>query len=188
MDFSHYSDDTVQMAVDLVNTHEHYSGADSLVDVDGLRAFLDRYGNQWHGVDFEHVTPTQRDLAEIRELRDRLRSVFDAETVEAAADVLNDLLERTAATPRVSLHGAGPHLHFEPGRGRLADRIGAAAAMALSVVLVDFGFERFGTCESSTCDDAFIDTSRNRSRRHCSTTCTTRENVAAHRRRAGKQH
>jgi len=183
VDFSHYSDDTVQLAVDLVNTLELHAGRDSLDSLEGLRAFVDSHWEQWGGVDCSVTPPTEQDLGELRALRARLRSVFLAETAEVAAVALNDVLLASRAAPRVSLHGAGPHLHFEPDTGRLADRIGAATAMALSVVLCDFGFERFGICESSTCDDVYIDTSRNRSRRHCSTTCTTRENVAAHRRR-----
>lgn len=186
MDFSHYSDDTVQLAVDLVNTLEKFAGVDSLETLDDLRAFVDEHWEQWGGVDCSVTPPTEQDLAEIRALRSRLRAAFDAGSAEAAAVALNDVLLSSRAAPRVSLHGAGPHLHFEPDTGRLADRVGAATAMALSVVLCDFGFERFGSCQSSTCDDVFIDTSRNRSRRHCSTTCTTRENVAAHRKRAAE--
>jgi predicted RNA-binding Zn ribbon-like protein len=59
--------------------------------------------------------------------------------------------------------------------------------MGLSVVLIEGGYERFGTCSSTTCEDVFVDTSRNRSRRHCSVLCTTRENVAAYRRRKKAQ-
>ena len=55
--------------------------------------------------------------------------------------------------------------------------------MGLTVALIQGGFDRFGICQSSRCDDVFVDTSRNRSRLHCSDTCTTRENVAAHRAR-----
>jgi predicted RNA-binding Zn ribbon-like protein len=184
VDFSHYNDDTVQLAVDLVNTLERYSGEDSLTTLDDLRTFVDTHWEQWGGVDCSVTEPTEQDLAEIRALRARLRSAFDADSAEAAALRLNDVLLSSRAAPRVSLHGAGPHLHFEPDTGRLADRVGAATAMALSVVLCDFGFERFGICESSTCEDVYIDTSRNLSRRNCSSTCTTRENVAAYRKRA----
>ncbi|CAN5768492.1 hypothetical protein BH23ACT5_BH23ACT5_02510 [soil metagenome] len=51
------------------------------------------------------------------------------------------------------------------------------------MLVADEGLARLGVCASNTCDDVFIDTSRNRSRRHCTTTCGTRENVAAYRRR-----
>jgi predicted RNA-binding Zn ribbon-like protein len=55
--------------------------------------------------------------------------------------------------------------------------------MGLSVALIEGGFDRFGRCNASTCDDVFVDGSRNHSRLHCSDKCTTRENVAAHRAR-----
>jgi predicted RNA-binding Zn ribbon-like protein len=55
--------------------------------------------------------------------------------------------------------------------------------MGLGVALIEGGLERFGICDASTCDDVFVDISRNRSRRYCSDTCTTRQNVAAYRRR-----
>lgn len=188
MDFAHYSDTTVQMAVELVNTHNPASStpseADQLLDLESLRAYLDRFEDEWHGEDWAAREPEDRDLEEVRVLRERLRSVFKAADSADAASVLNELLADTAAGPRISHHGDGPHLHFEPGRACMADWLGAATAMGLTVVLCDYGFERFGTCGSTTCDDAYIDTSKNRSRRHCSSTCTTRENVAAHRQRA----
>ncbi len=180
MDFSHYSDQSVQMAVDLVNTA---TGDDGLADVASLQAFLAPYEDEWVELSDHCAELTERDLVEVREVRRRLRSVFEAPDQEAAAATLNELLADTRATPRISLHGDGPHLHFEPSRGRVAEWLGAASAMGLGVVLCDHGLERFGTCAAGDCDDAFVDTSRNRSRRHCSTSCTTRENVAEFRRR-----
>ena len=185
MDFSHYSDSVVQMAVDLVNTFEKSSAADHLTTVEDLHAFLEQHRDEWHDDDWGvPAGPTEADLAEVRALRERLRAVWDIGTVEGATPTLNDLLADTAATPRISLHHGRPHMHFEPRRGKVSDWLGSAAAMALSVVVVDHGYERFGICDSATCEDVYVDTSRNMSRRHCSTTCTTRENVAAHRRRA----
>jgi predicted RNA-binding Zn ribbon-like protein len=61
--------------------------------------------------------------------------------------------------------------------------LGAITAMGLASVIVENGVERFGVCDSSGCNDVYIDTSRNRSRRHCSNTCSTREAVAAYRKR-----
>jgi len=82
--------------------------------------------------------------------------------------------------------GAEPHLHFEPMDASPARWLGAVTAMGLSTVLIEDGLDRFGMCGSTTCDDVFVDTSRNKSRRHCSDTCTTRENVAAYRERLKK--
>ena len=123
-------------------------------------------------------------LPEVRALRSRLREVFTATNERQAAASLNAVLQDVSATPRVSVHGKRPpHLHFEPEGGSPARWLGAVGAMGLTTALIEGGFERFGRCASTTCDDVFVDTSRNRSRLHCSDSCTTRESVAAYRRR-----
>jgi predicted RNA-binding Zn ribbon-like protein len=43
--------------------------------------------------------------------------------------------------------------------------------------------DRVGTCASDDCERAFFDSSRNGSRRFCSTTCQNRVKAAAFRRR-----
>jgi len=184
VDFSHYSDQSVEMAVELINTTNRYSGGDELEAIDGLRTFLDRYQDEWHPGDWHGLELTESDRREVVSLRERLRSVFDTTEEAGAAELLNGILADVAATPRISLHSGGAHLHFEPTRGRVAQWLGAATAMGLAVVLVDYGIERFGTCSAGDCVDAYVDTSRNRSRKHCSTSCTNRENVAAYRQRA----
>lgn len=181
MDFGHYTDEPVSMAVGLVNTFEEFGREEHLRSTEDLAAFLGEYAESWPETSGRI---RDRDLDEIRALRARLRVVFTAEDEESAADQLNEILEDAAAIPRVSVHaGARPHLHFEPIDGSVAKWLGAVTAMGLSIVLVEDGLDRFGICESSTCDDVFVDTSRNRSRRHCSDTCTTRVNVAAYRER-----
>lgn len=181
MDFSHYSDRPAQVAADLVNTINPVSGNDTLETADDVVRFIEEHLGDWEPVRFQ---AGERDLEHARELRSRLRRVWEASDAEEAAATLNRILTDVSAIPRVSLHGkAGPHLHFEPeGRGAV-DWLGAVTAMGLTVALVEGGWERFGRCASETCDDVFIDTSKNRSRRHCSETCTTRESVAAYRRR-----
>ena len=116
-------------------------------------------------------------------MRRRLRHVIHATEAAEAADRINAILGDVAAAPRISVHGDGPHLHFEPTTGRVVDWLGAAAAMGLGIVLVEAGMERLGVCTADACEDVYVDVSRNRSRRHCSTACTTRENVAAYRAR-----
>jgi predicted RNA-binding Zn ribbon-like protein len=184
VDFSHYSDDPVQMAVDLVNTFEVAADAEHLSTADDVAEFVASHGEGW---DPPTDPPTEADLHEIQALRSRLRAVFDASDGSEAAAVLNQILADVGAVPRLSLHGEHPHLHFEPENGSLVSSLGAITAMGLSVALIEGSFERFGTCASTTCDDAFVDTSKNRSRRHCSDTCTTRENVAAYRERKRRE-
>lgn len=181
MDFSHYSDQPVAIAVDLVNTLDVLTGEDDLTTPEDVAAFIERALADWDPIEVE---PSERDLHEVRALRSRLREVWSSGDERGAAAVINAILVDVDATPRVSIHdGAEPHLHFEPAGGGVARRLGAITAMGLTVALVEGGYERFGSCASTTCDDVFIDTSKNRSRIRCSETCTTRESVAAYRRR-----
>jgi predicted RNA-binding Zn ribbon-like protein len=180
MDFSHYNDEPVQMAVDLVNTLDVATGEEKLVTPADVSQFISSHDGDWSQPGWEAA---ERDLHEVRVLRSRLRAVFDANDESRAVDTLNSILTDADAVPRLSLHGEVPHLHFETEDDTPARWLGTITAMGLAVALIEGGYERFGTCGSSTCDDVFVDASRNRSRRHCSDTCTTRENVAAHRAR-----
>jgi predicted RNA-binding Zn ribbon-like protein len=180
MDFSHYSDDPVQVAVDLVNTLNTVSGDEQLNSPTDVTAFIQSRDADWCEPGWE---ATQSDLDRVVALRSRLRAIFEAQDESEAADIINNVLSEADAVPRLSLHGDVPHLHFESDDDSPARWLGAVTAMGLTVALIEGGFERFGRCSSSTCDDVFVDGSRNRSRRHCSDTCTTRDNVAAHRAR-----
>jgi predicted RNA-binding Zn ribbon-like protein len=180
MDFSHYSDQPVQTAVDLVNSLDVISGVDKLGRPSDVEDFIVSHDGDWSRPDWR---AEERDLHETRALRSRLRQVFESSDEAEAADVLNDLLYDVDAVPRVSVHGPRPHLHFESEGGSPWRYLGAITAMGLSVALIEGGFDRFGICQSSSCANVFVDSSRNRSRLHCSDTCTTRENVAAHRAR-----
>ena len=181
MEFGHYTDEPVTMAVELVNTFEEFADIEHLNNPEDVAAFLEEYAAGWAEVPKKLG---DGDLHEVRALRTRLREVFLAGDQATAAGILNEILRDVAARPRVSVHaGASAHLHFEPKEGSAARWLGAVTAMGLSVVLVEEGMHRFGICGSSTCNDVFVDTSRNRSRRNCSDTCTTRENVAAYRER-----
>ena len=178
MNFSHYSDQTVELAVDLVNTDE--LTGDEIGSVAELAAFLTRYESLLHT---DQTPVTEQDLKKLHRLRDDLRAIFTAPDVEAAVSDLNMLLEKYNTTPRVSMHDGEPHLHYEPGSATMAARVGTIAAMGLAGVIVEHGISRFGTCGASNCRDVFVDTTRNRSRVHCCHNCSTREAVAAYRKR-----
>lgn len=180
MDFSHYSGETVQMAVDLCNTLNAVTGDDTLTSPAAVTEFITSRNADWCKPGWE---ATSSDFDEVVALRARLRGVFDAADEMEAAELINTVLSEADAVPRLSLHGDGPHLHFESDDDSPATWLGAVSAMGLTVAIIEGGYERFGTCSSSACDDVFVDGSRNRSRRNCSDTCTTRENVAAHRAR-----
>ncbi len=181
MDFSHYTDEPVELAVALVNTLDDHSHDERLESPDDVKRFFGRHAKDWHG---DQIEISESDLHEVRAIRARLRDAMTAGDPALSATALNSLLDLAAARPRVSVHdGTDPHLHFEPADASPVRWLAGVTAMGLSIVLVEEGLDRFGVCNARTCDDVFVDTSRNRSRRHCSDTCTTRENVAAYRRR-----
>lgn len=178
MDFSHYTTTPVELAVSLTNTQGITQ--DQLADADQLLEFLDGYRSLWDGV---AKPPKKADLDAVHTLRSALREVFESGDEELAAERVNLLLEKYGASPRLSTHSGSPHLHFEPVESSMVCWLGAITAMGLASVIVEHGVDRFGVCDSGTCADVYVDTSRNKSRRHCSNTCSTREAVAAYRKR-----
>jgi predicted RNA-binding Zn ribbon-like protein len=116
----------------------------------------------------------------------RLREVFDdlhRGDIDAAASRLNDLL---------AVHLAHPHLAKEQGIWRLHHHAVDAALVPMWTAICAEGLarmigagygNRFHTCDANDCDCVFFDTSRNGSRRFCSTTCQNRTKTAAFRRR-----
>ena len=178
MDFSHYTTNPVKLAVSLTNTKG--LEVDELTTVQELSEFVEPYRFLWEGV---ARVPKKTDLESVHRLREKLRTVMEATDSAAAADALNHLLDDYGATPRVSTHNGEPHLHFEPIDTSMSSWLGAITAMGLASVLVECGLDRFGVCDADNCNDVYVDSSRNRSRRHCSNTCSTREAVAAYRKR-----
>jgi predicted RNA-binding Zn ribbon-like protein len=128
-------------------------------------------------------TVSGTDLQRVREVRDRLRKAFEVESEEECVRTLNDLLERAGARPHVTNHDGSWHLHYVPAEATLADHVAVTAAMGVASVISHFGFERLGICAADDCLDAFVDTSRNKSRRYCGDRCSSRMNVAQYRSR-----
>ncbi|HSJ84742.1 MAG TPA: ABATE domain-containing protein [Acidimicrobiia bacterium] len=178
MNFAHYGDRPAQLAVDLVNTYQ--TDRDEIGTLGELELFLGGFQDLRP---LGGASPTRSDLSEVRSLRDKLRQVFDSADEATAMGHLNDILAESGASPRISMHDGEPHLHYEPMGSSVTAWMAATTAMALAGVLVEHGVTRFGSCRSGTCRDVFIDTTRNRSRIHCGSSCATREAVAAYRRR-----
>ena len=112
-------------------------------------------------------------------LYDALLSLPD---VDRAAPSVNALLRDTKAAPKlVKGPGAPWHLHFgspDEATGWLAE-----LATAVAMLLGSDQVERLRQCEAARCDDLFLDATRNRTQRFCSTACQNRTKVAAHRAR-----
>jgi len=162
----------VERAVDLVN-------ADLTATLD-LVAHLEH--RPWLA---EQVTSP--DLAPLRAVQAELASLVDASAAgqgPAAVAVLNDLLARNPVRPQVSGHDESSwHLHVNDTGASVAETLTSEALLGLVLLVTEVGATRLGRCASTTCQRAFVDTSANNSRRFCSSRCSTRENVAALRRR-----
>lgn len=135
------------------------------------------------------VTLQRRAAEELIQLAGDLRSVFELLAQgrpDRAAMRVNVLLSRYQAAPQLAQHDGEPwHLHFHSQAkeaGRAVAR-GAMCVIALAVVVGSPGGTRLGVCGAAHCDRAFIDTSKNGSRRFCSSNCMSRTKVAAFRAR-----
>jgi predicted RNA-binding Zn ribbon-like protein len=174
-----YDDWRVELAFSLVNSFDpYYDQPESLRQPADLARFLQEWG----------ITPdrplNQRDLAQAHALRARLGAVFGMPAAAVAA-TLNDLLADARVLPRLGADATGGwrlELAAEPGTSAL-ERLTIEATLGLAQALERYGPARLRRCAASPCEEAFIDTSRNRSRRYCSQRCANRHNVAAFRRR-----
>lgn len=180
MPFSHDTELALVSAAAFVNTIE--GGTERLPD----RAALDRF------LDEERVSGvregTEEELRAVRDLRLRLRALWDAATEPADEDrlvaLVNRLLAEADASPRLVRHdGWDWHLHLTPPDAPLVDRLATEAAMAVADLVRSQDLDRLRTCSRHDCDNVFIDLSRNRSRRFCDQICANRAHVAAYRAR-----
>ncbi|MGI5130402.1 CGNR zinc finger domain-containing protein [Pseudonocardia sp. CA-107938] len=127
------------------------------------------------------------DAARIADLATKLRAVIedvDAGRVDDAARRVNDLLIETEARPTLARHDGEPwHLHFHAADAPPPISWVAPMATGLAVMIGNPSIERLGICTAPDCDRAYVDTSRNGTRRFCSTTCQNRVKTAAFRAR-----
>lgn len=177
MNFAHDTRLAMTATAALVNTAQ--SDGDRLAERVGLDVFLREhpYTGRIDGDDAE--------LRAVRELREQLRRVWDAER-DDAVELVNALLADSNAQPYLTRHDGqwDWHLHLSEPQAPLAQRIAAEVAMALADLIRLDELDRLRTCEAPDCDAALVDLSRNRSKRYCDTgNCGNRQHVAAYRAR-----
>ncbi|MEU6930049.1 CGNR zinc finger domain-containing protein [Streptomyces sp. NPDC046385] len=165
--------------VDLMNTAPQGDRADELDDLPALKAFVRAHkisdvGELGAG-----------DLRAVREVRDRFTAAFSAPDARIAATLINQLVASAGTTPQLTDHdGYDWHVHYFAPGASVSDHLAADCGMALAFIVVAGEQERLRRCEAPDCGRAFVDLSRNRSRRYCSSrTCGNRLHVAAYRAR-----
>ncbi|WP_066928037.1 CGNR zinc finger domain-containing protein [Streptomyces sp. NBRC 110611] len=172
----------LDVVVDLLNTAPGGGSPDApdrLADVAALEDFVRRHSFSDLGV----LGPG--DLAAVRSVRERFAEVFSAGDDRTAAERLNALVASAGTTPRLTDHDDYDwHVHYFAPGASAADHLAADGGMALAFLVVAGERERLRRCEAPDCRHAFVDLSRNRSRRYCdSRTCGNRLHVAAYRAR-----
>jgi predicted RNA-binding Zn ribbon-like protein len=129
----------------------------------------------------------ERDVAPLRRLRRELRPIFEASDggdEDEVVGLVNALLSKYPVSPHIAGHDSQSwHLHVAERGSSVAALITAECIMGLAMLVVDFGPTRLGVCSADKCDNVFVDTSPNQSRRYCSDRCSSRANVAAYRAR-----
>jgi predicted RNA-binding Zn ribbon-like protein len=177
VDFIGYRSDALGAAVELVNAVTA-APPEPPPAADQLRAILLEHGY------LAARAPAAAEPA-LRDWAVRLRTVFEAADVDAAAAAVNALLADVRVQPHLSGHDGQPwHLHYSPPSADVVDRLRATTAFALAMLVSECGIDRHGRCAATGCARVFADTSRNAARRYCSPACANRSAVAAHRARA----
>jgi hypothetical protein len=134
-----------------------------------------------------HRSVVEDDVSSLQGFQVELRPVFeasDADDVSLVVSSLNDLLARHPVTPMISDHDpTNLHMHVANKAASVAELLIGEALMGLANLVCDLGATRLGICSEPKCDNVFVDTSPNQSRRYCSDRCSSRANVAAFRAR-----
>lgn len=116
-------------------------------------------------------------------VRECAGALWEACAAEMAvrASLLNARLREFSFTPAVTEGGelGWQHRGQPPGEVFLRDLL---TASLLHVVLT-YGWESIGVCAAHDCVDIYVDASRRRPRKYCSSTCLNRARVRAHRAR-----
>ena len=176
--FAHDTEVSLAFAATLVNTDVNAgSDIDQLPDV----AALDELMSSWNWTGSR--THDAAELQAVRELRPRLRKIWESDKDEVVV-LANGLLLEFQALPQLVKHDEWDyHLHATPSDAPLATRMAVEAAMALvDVVRID-ELDRLRICGNYDCSDVFVDLSRNRSKRYCDLSCSNLAAVRAYRSR-----
>ena len=173
--FAHDTEVALTAAAALVNTDDR--DGERLPDIAALAEFLSTYG--WT----RRRDGTAAELQAVRDLRLRLRRIWEADEDEAA-EIVNALLSENNALPQLVRHDDWPyHVHAAPSDAPLASRIAVDVAMAFVDVIHHGELSRLRICEYHDCHSVVVDLSKNRSKRFCDLGCGNRAAVNAYRAR-----
>ena len=173
--FTHDTELALAAAAAWVNTDDD---VEQLPDPAALEAFVVHWG--WTG----SRTGDEAELRAVRDLRPRLRRMWELDR-DGVVTLVNDVLTEFRALPQLVRHdGFDYHLHATPSEAPLAARMAVEAAMAMVDVIRADELDRLRICANDDCNDVLVDLSRNRSKRYCDLTCSNLAAVRAYRSRS----
>ncbi len=172
--------DDLEVVRAFVNTRDVEEGTDALGTPEGLRGWLAGQGLASDQTAVRHV-----DVGLAQRVREALRALLlcnneGCEPEPAAIATLND----AAAQARLSVHFHGDgSAHLEPTVGGVPGALGQLLAVVYGSRR-EGSWERLKACRNDTCQWAFFDQSKNRSRHWCSMAdCGSQSKARAYRRR-----
>lgn len=129
---------------------------------------------------------SENDADDFVALAKRLRAIFvgiDGGDIDEAAELLNNILSEHPASPYLAKEEGVWHLHHHPADAAVLPMWTAICAEGLARMIGTQNAHRLGICVADNCDRVFADTSKNATRRFCSSTCQNRTKTAAFRAR-----
>jgi predicted RNA-binding Zn ribbon-like protein len=167
--------ETGLVVLDLVNTLDPaLADPERLPSTSALACFLHEH---------EIAAPVSaHDLVEVRALRAELRELVGpgrAAALEGAAELLAAIDARAALAER---DGRWVVVARAPAAS-VRDQLALRAVAELAELSGAPGIERLRRCAADPCTDAFVDLTRNGSRRFCSDRCSNRVHARLHRER-----
>ena len=187
VNFNSHTDLVVEVAVGLVNLltegedrSRKYLPPDGAERAQRITALFKAAGGR------REITDQEAD--EFGAVAAELREVFEsvaAGDIDAAAVGVNAMLDDTDARPALERHDGEPwHLHFHSAdETSMVKGWQAGCATGLAIVLGGELYDRLGVCTAPHCNRVYVDTTRNGSRRFCSTACQNRVKAASFRER-----
>jgi len=119
-------------------------------------------------------------------LAEQLRAIFvgiDGGDIDEVAELMNTILTEHPATPYLAKEEGVWHLHHHPADAAVLPMWTAICAEGLARMIGTQNAHRLGVCVAENCDRVFADTSKNATRRFCSSACQNRTKTAAFRAR-----
>ena len=172
--------DAADLLIAFVNTREMEEGTDEIADPEGLRDWVEEQTGEY--LPAPDAEAHRRALA----LRESLRAFLRANNgIEAGERELASLREAAERSRYRTALGADGRLTLIPARADLSG-FEARLLLAIECLQAQGAWPRLKACTDETCQWAFFDATRNRSRTWCSMEeCGNKEKTRRYRARRG---